>query len=93
MGIKKAFSPAADFSQMTNSQVQIDQILHKTFIKLNKNGTEAAAVTAVIAKASMAPTHEKITEKIVYLDRPFVYAIIDTKTGIPLFLGAVYSVN
>ncbi|MBR0410726.1 MAG: hypothetical protein IJI25_06955 [Eubacterium sp.] len=93
MGIKKAFSPAADFSQMTSSQVQIDQILHKTFIKLNKNGTEAAAVTAVLAKASAAPTHEKITEKTVYLDRPFVYAIIDTKTGIPLFLGAVYSIK
>ena len=50
MGIKKAFAGGADFSNMTDSSVCIDQVLHKTFIRLDKDGTEAAAVTAVLAK-------------------------------------------
>ena len=62
--------------------------LVKTYIKLDKDGTEAAAVTAVVMKAnSIARPEPKI--KKVYLNRPFVYAIIDAESGIPLFLGIV----
>lgn len=88
MGMQNAFSPSADFSKMTKSSICIDDVLHKTHIKVDKNGTEAAAVTAVIAKATaiMIPP---ANIKEVFLDRPFVYAIIDTQTGIPLFLGIV----
>ncbi len=87
LGMKKAFTDQADFSAMTDSAICIDQVLHKTFISLDKNGTEAAAATAIIAKASAA--FMDYTVKEVYLDRPFVYGIIDTKTGLPLFIGIV----
>ena len=89
MGIRQAFSPKADFSNMSEEPFYVDDILHKTFIRVDKDGTEAAAVTAVMMKASaFFMQREKIMKK-VYLDRPFVYAIVDTATGIPLFLGVV----
>ncbi len=93
MGIRKVFSDHANLSLMTDSHVCADQVLHKTYIRLNKKGTEAAAVTAVIVKAGAIYSPEKITEKTVYLNRPFVYAIIDTKTGLPLFLGIVRKIS
>ena len=89
MGIRKAFSDSATFKKMTSDDVHIDEILHKTFIDLNKDGTEAAAVTAVLMKATAVFTPQQPEIKEVYLDRPFVYAIIDVKSGIPLFLGIV----
>ncbi len=88
MGIRKAFTDTADFSKMTSSSIKIDEVLHKTHIELNKKGTEAAAVTAVMMKATSIMPQEMI-EKTVYLNRPFVYAILDTKTGIPMFIGIV----
>jgi len=93
MGIRKIFSDHANMSVMTDSNVCADQILHKTYISLNKKGTEAAAVTAVVMKSGAIHPPEKITEKTVYLNRPFVYAIIDTKTGLPLFLGTVRKIS
>jgi len=93
MGIKKAFSrDAADFSKMSSQGIHIDDVIHKTHIDLTKEGTEAAAVTAVVMKVNSAFPISKPTIKRVYLNRPFVYAIIDTKTGIPLFLGVVNKV-
>ena len=89
MGIKEAFADNADFSNMTSLSVCIDQVLHKTYIKLDRKGTEAAAVTAVLAKESAFYPQQPPVRKTVYLTRPFVYAIIDTQTGLPLFIGTV----
>ncbi|MBO6164700.1 MAG: serpin family protein [Lachnospiraceae bacterium] len=89
MGIRRAFTPKASFSKMCGNAIYIDDVLHKTYIDLNRYGTEAAAVTAAIAKASAVRPQTEITVKKVYCNRPFVYGIIDTKTGLPLFLGAV----
>ena len=63
-----------------------DRVIHKTHIELDRNGTKAAAVTAVIAKASSMPVESPIE---IRMDRPFVYALVDTETGIPLFIGSV----
>ncbi|MBQ9062787.1 MAG: serpin family protein [Eubacterium sp.] len=91
MGIRRAFQNTADFSNMTDSKIEIDAVLHKTFIDLNKNGTEASAATAIMMKASAAPP-EKTSVKKVYLNRPFVYVILDVKSGAPLFIGVVKEV-
>ena len=94
MGIKNAFSETkADFSKMSDQDIHIDDIIHKTHISLTKDGTEAAAVTAVMIKANSILPSQGMTIKTVYLNRPFVYAIIDMKTGIPLFLGVVNQVQ
>lgn len=90
MGMHKAFSNYADFTAMAVPDaavpgVHIDDVLHKTHIELDMNGTKAAAATAVVMKANSILHEEEVTE--VHLDRPFVYALVDAKTGIPLFTG------
>ena len=86
MGMREAFTENADFSRMGSPSVMVDRVLHKTHIELDKSGTKAAAVTAVMAKASSCVMDPPIE---ITMDRPFVYAIVDTKTGIPLFIGSV----
>ncbi|MGN0633203.1 MAG: serpin family protein [Oscillospiraceae bacterium] len=92
MGMDRAFENA-QFGGFTEDEngLYISRVLHKTFIEVDRKGTKAAAATAV----EMNETCAKITEepKYVILDRPFVYAIIDTESGMPLFLGAVNSVK
>ena len=62
-------------------------VYQKTFIEVNRHGTKAAAITWAENKCEAA---DAIVEpKYVYLDRPFVYAIVDGKTGLPLFVGVV----
>ena len=58
------------------------EVLQKTFFKVDEKGAEAAAVTAIVAKATaMMPSNYMI------LDRPFIYGIIETSTNCPLFIG------
>ena len=65
----------------------VSRVLHKTYIKVDREGTRAAAVTAIeISDACVAVGEPPVT---VYLDRPFVYGIVDNATGLPVFLGTV----
>lgn len=93
MGMEEAFEPGADFSNMAETSLYISRVLHKTHIQVDRAGTKAAAVTAVeMQKASDAEMD--VTEPPrVYLNRPFVYAIVDTETGLPVFLGAVNTIE
>ena len=62
----------------------VDQVIHKTRIEVGEAGTKAAAVTAIsVVKA----TGMERQPKRVVLDRPFVYAIVDDATGLPVFIG------
>lgn len=91
MGMPQAFSPEADFSrlgQAANGNIFIGEVLHKTFIQVDEQGTKAAAVT----KVDMKCTSVLIDEKVVVLDRPFVYAIIDNASNLPIFIGAVMEI-
>lgn len=88
MGVKLPFDDhRADFSALSDMPLYISRVIHKTHIDVDESGTRAAAATAVV----MAPKGGAIIErsKTVNLDRPFVYAIIDNETGLPLFIGAV----
>lgn len=89
MGITDAFSPQlADFSKMaevSDGNLYISRVIHKTFIAVDEEGTRAGAATIVEVPKCSAPT-ETYT---VHLTRPFVYAIVDNTTGIPAFMGAV----
>lgn len=92
MGLTSPFGPAADFSAMTGDpgEISIGYVIHKTHIDVDSDGTKAAAVTAVIptkAAAMPAPSLK------VFLDRPFVYMLWDTETGLPLFIGVVNSLK
>lgn len=95
MGMQEAFQDTADFSNMGTTDtgyLYINRVLHKTHIEVDRNGTKAAAVTAIeiTTDSCSIDTEEPV---IVILNRPFVYAIIDTESGIPIFLGTVNSIQ
>lgn len=87
-GMGVAFDSAnADFSRMNaehQKNLYISEILHKTYCRVDELGTEASAVTSVEVTLTGMPAEPDI--RIVF-DRPFVYGIVDTVTGAPLFLG------
>lgn len=88
MGMPIAFTDAADFTGITESiPLKIGEVRHKTFISVGEQGTRAAAVTIVEMKATaMSPEFQPPK---VYLDRSFVYMLVDTETLFPLFIGAL----
>jgi serpin B len=84
MGI--AFTPQADFSRMNaqgQSDLLISDVVHKTFCRVDEQGTEAAAVTSVEMRLTSAP----IADVEIRFDRPYLYGIVDSTSGTPLFLG------
>ncbi|MBQ9157396.1 MAG: serpin family protein [Eubacterium sp.] len=83
LGIKTLFTTKADFSPMSSQELQVESIFHKAHIEVDRKGTKAAAVTMAITVGCALP----MDYKSVYLDRPFVYAIMDTETGLPVFTG------
>jgi serpin B len=88
LGITRAFSGAADFSGMTTAaKLAIDAVAHKAYVDVDEQGTEAAAATAVTMRL-LAITRAPQRVQLV-VDRPFLFAIIDTPTSAPLFLGQV----
>ena len=95
LGVTDSFDgDRADLSEMAHSDsgnLFIGRVLHKTYIKNDRYGTKAAAVTAVEIKNETACEPSTI-EKVI-LDRPFYYAIIDCKTGLPVFMGVVNSIK
>jgi serine protease inhibitor len=90
LGMGPAFSPGADFSGMVvpPSTAAISEVIHKTFIEVNEEGTEAAAVTAVRMVATAMPNRDENFSLV--CDHPFLVAIRDDVTGSVLFLGAIY---
>lgn len=92
MGMEKSFDGRyADFSKLGHSQngnIYIGNVIHKTFIEVDENGTRAAAVT----KVDMVEESAMIIDKSVKLDRPFVYMIIDNATNIPIFMGVAMDI-
>ena len=88
LGIEDAFTDAADFSGITaQERLFIGAVVHQAYIDVDEQGTEAAAATAVGLRP-MALRQEPDPIRMV-VDRPFLFAIIDTATGLPLFLGQV----
>jgi len=86
MGMPTAFSSQADFSGMTgNLDLSISKVIHKAFVGVDELGTEAAAATAVIMRATAMPA----TPLEVTVDRPFIFLIRDIQTGSVIFVGRV----
>ena len=98
MGMPLAFDVLqADFSGLGRDtrpdwNISISRVLHKTFISVGEKGTKAGAVTAVemMANGSSGMPGQP---KQVYLDRPFVYMLVDTKNNQPFFIGTLMDVE
>jgi serpin B len=86
MGMPQAFTDMADFSGMTgNRDIYISDVIHKAFVAVDEAGTEAAAATAVIMRATAMPAEPVVMT----IDRPFIFLIRDIQTGAVLFVGRV----
>ncbi len=89
LGMGDAFNPgAADFSGMDGvKDLFLSRVVHKAFIEVNEEGTEAAAATgAVMMLTAMPPTNEPPT---FIADHPFLFLIREKTTGCILFIGRV----
>jgi serpin B len=88
LGMKRAFDRGADFTGILASEpLWISKVVHKAFVDVNEEGTEAAAATAVIA--TRAPSPAPPPRFLFRADRPFLFVIRDTATGTPLFMGRI----
>ena len=82
LGLTGPFHPGtADLSGISEPSGWIGEMTHKAVVKVDERGTEAAASSSAIMLASMGSD--------IFFDRPFVYAIVDLDSGIPLFIGQV----
>ena len=83
MGMVAAFEDA-DFSGMTGrADLFISEVVHKAFVDVNEEGTEAAAATAVVMSKGV------VAAPLFYADHPFIFLIRENSTGSLLFLGRV----
>ena len=88
MGMQQAFTDQADFSKISDIQLLISQIIHKTYVAVDEEGTEAAAVTAIGFETTSMPEYP-----IVMVDKPFIFLIREKSTGVILFIGKMGSVT
>jgi len=89
LGMTRAFNPGeADFSGMTGKQnLFISAVVHKAFVAVDEEGTEAAAATGVAMAGAAAIIPEEIPE--FRADHPFVFLIRDRQTGAIVFMGRI----
>lgn len=89
LGMVDAFTSAADFSGMDGSKkLSIQHVIHKAFVDVNEEGTEAAAATAVAVGVTSAII-EPEPPVVLKIDHPFLFAICERQTGSVLFIGRV----
>ncbi len=89
LGMSRAFGPQADFSGITTSRhLHLSNVIHKAFIDVNEEGSEAAAATAIIMgrTAVMVPQKPVVNFR---ADHPFLFLIRDHRSGSILFIGRV----
>ena len=92
MGLTDAFNPdAADFSGITGEEnLYISTVVQKTMLEVNEDGTKAAAATGIGINVTSAPLPPEHT---IEFNRPFLFAVVDTQTNTPVFLGVCESVE
>ncbi|MEX0988315.1 MAG: serpin family protein [Bacteroidales bacterium] len=83
MGLGVAFTDQADFSAISDIDLLISKVIHKTFIQVDEEGTEAAAVTAV----EFELTSTEPEKKVIRLDRPFLFVITENSSNAIVFMG------
>ena len=85
LGLEDAFDRYnADFHGITDEQVYLEQAVHRAFVNVNEEGTEAAAITALVVRA-LSGSPEPVAEFVA--DHPFMFMIQEKETGEILFIG------
>jgi serpin B len=85
MGLGVAFGDQADFSSISDIALYISKVIHKTYIDVNEEGTEAAAVTSVVMDLTTVGPGGGPT--IFRCDRPFLFAITENTSKSIVFIG------
>jgi serpin B len=86
MGMPTAFGPGADFSGLDGTrELFISDVIHKAYVEVNEEGTEAAAATAVVFAKGVAVEEEPVP--VFRADHPFIFMIVDDDNGNVLFMG------
>jgi serpin B len=89
MGMPTAFTHNADFSAMSDMRTYVSEVIQKSYISVDENGTEAAAVTIVNMYATSIGPQPNPAEVIMEVNRPFIFVINEQSTGAILFIGKV----
>ena len=87
MGAKKVFTRDAELGGISDGRIAVDEVKQKCFVEVNEEGSEAAAVTSIgirLTSANVGPLPVVMT-----VDRPFMFAIVDTENDNILFIGRV----
>jgi serine protease inhibitor len=84
LGLEIALSGSANYQNITDESIAISDIKHKALIEVNEEGTEASAATGVMMQRSL---RQKFS---MFVNRPFFCVIQDDRTGVILFMGAVW---
>jgi len=89
LGLRKAFANDANFSGIsTSSRLKINKVIHKTYIEVNEEKTEAAAATSIDCTDGLIPYDELAPKpKVFNANHPFMFMIIDTQTKGIIFMG------
>jgi serpin B len=74
-------------SQDDLPNLYISDVIHKAFVKVDEQGTEAAAATGVVVGVMSAPLPSE--QVVMRVDRPFFFAVVDQQSGSILFVGRV----
>ncbi len=86
LGMKSIFQTGYLYGIADDSRLKVSNIKHKTFVEVNEEGAEAAAITSVeIVYTSPGPSTPVIIP--FYVDQPFIYLIKEKSTGVILFIG------
>ena len=86
LGMRSVFEDAADFSKVSATEkIKVGAAVHKAFVVVNEEGTEAAAATAIMMAPGSAARHAPPPQ--FRADHPFLFLIRDRKTAAILFLG------
>lgn len=89
LGIKQAFDPgSADFSAMADERISISEVKQKSYVAVDEEGTEAAAVTTGMMRANSIQMNQPPPFRMI-VDRPFFFVIADRQTQAILFMGIV----
>ena len=85
MRMKSVFNPSADLSGIDGKQdLDVSRVVHKAYVEINEEGTEAAAATAISVKWKSLPVFRA--------DHPFMFFIRDNRNGMTLFAGHINQV-
>ena len=90
LGVERIFNNNV-YDRLSDEELFVGSVYHKTAIKNDENGTEAAAVTMMIMEAMALQPEEEVVE--MNMDHPFYFTISDTEAGLKLFEGCVYNLD